>query len=365
VARRDAAANGGPDGPLIARLRAALDMWEATGRGPTSSVSGGGAVAELEAQLATVCGTKYALCVSSGTLALRVAAQAVGVHAGANVVVPALDWPAAAAAVRSLGAEPKPADCGPDSILVSAEAMRGAIDAQTRAVVVTHLAGMPADMDALLRVAAEREIPLIEDGSQAMGATFGGRPVGALGTVAAFSLGPGKLVDAGEAGVIVTNDESVYMAAVRATQHPARQLRNGFPPSPLPLATRLHPAAAFLGLAAVCALPGELHRRRALADMIRSRATGCGLLIPPEPAGQRFSWSCVPAIARTDVEANLSADELGSAPLGLMHIPSLVSRTGTTPNADTLLPLARRLYARSPMRDSAARLEVGLGAAHS
>ncbi len=147
----------------------------------------------------------------------------------------------------SLGAQPRPADCREDSILIDAGHVRNLIDENTRAVVVTHLAGMPGDMDALISVAAESDTPLIEDTSQALGATYRGTPIGALGTVGAFRR-PGKVLDAGEGGVVVTNEEAVYAAAIRATQHPARHVRAGLhPASAFALGARIHPAAAFLG----------------------------------------------------------------------------------------------------------------------
>lgn len=338
-----------PDEALLKRLHGALERWERTGAGPTSSLSGGGAIAELESQLARLCDAKYAVAVASGTIALRAAAAAVGVGRDTNVIVPALDWPAATTAVMSLGAQPRPADCGAASILIDAGAVRELIDESTRAVVVTHLAGMPADMDALVEVAAEFDIPVIEDASQAVGAIHRGRPIGALGTVGAFSLGPGKLVDAGEGGVVVTNDEAVYAAAIRATQHPARHARAGLDSTPaFALAARIHPAAAFLGLCAFEELPAELARRGEYAREIRTRASDLHIGIPYEGNGTRFSWSCVPALVDQSTFAHLAEAGLGATALGITDIACDL-RTGThTPNADNLLPLCHRLYLRQP-----------------
>ncbi len=79
-----------PDAALLNRLREALDSWEATGAGPSSSLNGGGAIEEFESRLAHLCGAKYAVAVSSGTIALRAAAAAVGVGPHTNVIVPRL-----------------------------------------------------------------------------------------------------------------------------------------------------------------------------------------------------------------------------------------------------------------------------------
>ena len=340
--RRPAA--DGPDAELLARLRAAVDRWEAGGRGPTSSLTGGGAIAELEARLAELCGTNHAVCVSSGTIALRIAAQAVGVGRGGEVVVPALDWPAAAAAALSLGARPVPADCGPGAILIDPEAVRRAIGPRTQAIVVTHLAGMPADMDALRRVASAAGVPLIEDGSQAMGASYRGRRVGSFGAAAAFSLGRGKLIDAGEGGVVATDDESLYAAVVLASQHPARQMRAGLSPSPLALATRLHPAAALLGLVQLDGVAAALEHRRAVAEEIRDRAVGTAAVLVPEPPDRRFSWPSVLAFSDVDATRALSRRGVGAAPAGFEDVGALIDSPAACPNAARSAAGVHRLH---------------------
>src|SRR5438128_1470744 len=94
----------GFDAELFAKVRASVAVWERPDNfGPTSSITGGGAIEAVEAEFAAFCGSRFAIGISSGTLALRAALGAVGVREGARVIVPALDWPAAAAAVISLG----------------------------------------------------------------------------------------------------------------------------------------------------------------------------------------------------------------------------------------------------------------------
>jgi dTDP-4-amino-4,6-dideoxygalactose transaminase len=339
---------GAPDQLLLRRMRTALDRWEAAGGGPTSSLSGGGAIAELEARMAERCGVAHALAVASGTIALRAAIGAVGVEAGSEVIVPALDWPAAAAAVLSLGATPVPADCRLDSILVDPEAIRCRVGGRTRAIVVTHLAGMPVDMTRMLQVANAFGIPVVEDCSQALGAVDRGRPVGSIGTVGVFSLGPGKIVDAGEGGVLVSDDPLVYERALRATQHPARLLRAGFAPhTDLALAARVHPAAAFLALPGLDGLDAELARRKTVADEIRERAGGCGVRVADEEPHQRFSWPVVAATVGPEASARLRHRGLGTTAIGLSHIPSLVGDDRRVPNAARVGPRAHRLYLRA------------------
>jgi dTDP-4-amino-4,6-dideoxygalactose transaminase len=314
----------GHDAALLARARTALDAWEVRGGGPTSSLTGGGAIAALERRLAAACGVRHALALPSGTLALRVAMEAVGVDAGSEVVVPALDWPAAAAAARSLGARAVAADTAPGSLLVDPAAVAARIGARTRAVVATHVAGMPADVAALRALCDPLGIAVLEDGSQALGAATPGGPVGGLGTAGVISLGPGKLVDAGEGGVLVTDDEALHRVAVAASQHPVRQLRSGIRrPQAQALAARLHPLAAILRLAGLDDMPAELARRRAAADEVRRLV---GDVVPREAAGYRFSWSCVPALLEPAELAAVAVAGVATMPLGATPL-------GEEPNA--------------------------------
>jgi perosamine synthetase len=337
----------GFDQELLARSRAAFDAWERRMEGPSSSLTGGGAINLLERRFADHCGVRYALALPSGTLALRAALATVGVGPGSCVVVPALDWPAAAAAVLSLHGRPVPADTAPGSLLMDPQAVEARLDRHTRAVVVTHVAGMPADVTALRAVCDGRGIALIEDGSQALGATADGRPVGSFGAAGVFSLGAGKLVDVGEGGILVTDREEVHRAAVRATQHPLRQLRAGIhPPDPLALSARMHPLAAIVGVHVVEGIEEELVRRRQGAGEVIALASGvAGVAVAAEAAGQRFAWPCVPAMVTTAGAAELSGVGLGAAPLGTYDITrQLCGDSGATPNAREAVRRACRLY---------------------
>lgn len=334
-----------PDTAMLGRLHEALERWEAGGGGPTSSLTGGGAVAELERRLAELCSTRYAVAVASGTIALRAAAAAVNVDSTSSVVIPALDWPAAAAAVTSLGALLLPADCGASSILVDPAAVRRAVRLDTRAVVVTHLAGMPVDVDAIRAAAGRHEIAVIEDGSQALGASRSGRPVGSLGDVAAFSLGPGKLVDAGEGGVVVTNNENIYAAVIQATQHPARHLRVGLAAQPeRTLAARIHPAAAMLALLALDEVDEKLEARRRVAMAVAQRTSGTSVRITREMPGERFSWSSIIGIGERAAFAEVRHLDVRDAPLGAMEIGPMLGAEQRKPNARQLMPRVRRLF---------------------
>ncbi|MGY4568072.1 MULTISPECIES: DegT/DnrJ/EryC1/StrS family aminotransferase [Bradyrhizobium] len=176
-------------------------------------------VREFEAEMSMMAGTRYALAVHSGTAALHCAIAGLGLQSGDEVIVPALAYIACAAAVIHHQAIPIFADVDPATYNVTAESVEAAITPRTRAIMVVHLHGLPCDIDAICEVGRRLGIPIIEDFSQAVGATYRNRPVGGLADVGAASLMAGKnLPSAGEAGVLVTNNRDIRnrAAAVKA-----------------------------------------------------------------------------------------------------------------------------------------------------
>lgn len=141
-----------------------------------------------------------------GSSALTIALEALGVGAGTEVLVPGLTWVACASAVSSLGAVPIIVDIDPKTFCMSAEAARAAITPRTKAIMLVHLFSAIADIDAFTALSRDSGVPLLEDCSQAHGATWRGRRVGSFGKVAAFSFQQTKLLTSGEGGAVLTDD---------------------------------------------------------------------------------------------------------------------------------------------------------------
>lgn len=168
----------------------------------------------FEAELCAWFGARHALTTNSGTAALHCALAAVGVSSGDEVVLPALTYIACAGAVLHHQAIPVFADVDPLTFNVTPESVEARITESTKAIMVVHLHGLPADLDGIAEVARRHGIPLVEDFSQAVGATYRGRRVGTIGDAGAASLMAGKnLPSAGEAGVLLTNRREVRNAA--------------------------------------------------------------------------------------------------------------------------------------------------------
>jgi dTDP-4-amino-4,6-dideoxygalactose transaminase len=160
----------------------------------------------FEQEVAKLCSVAHGVGVASGTDALILALRVCGVQAGDEVVLPAFTFVATGSAVSALGAKPVFADIRPETYNVDPAEFERRVTSRTRAIVVVHLYGQPADMDPILAFAKSRKLPVIEDNAQAIGASYKGIRTGSLGDAACFSFYPTKNLGAyGDAGLVTTN----------------------------------------------------------------------------------------------------------------------------------------------------------------
>jgi dTDP-4-amino-4,6-dideoxygalactose transaminase len=177
-------------------------------------------VAEFERAFAAFCGAREAVGVGNGTDALVLALNAVGVRAGDEVITAANTFVATAEAIVHAGAVPVLVDAAPGTYTIDPVRLEEAITPRTRAIIPVHLYGQPAEMHALVALAQRRGVAIVEDASQAHGATYRGRPVGGFGDAACFSFYPSKNLGAyGDAGAVVTNDADVALRVRRLRDH--------------------------------------------------------------------------------------------------------------------------------------------------
>jgi dTDP-4-amino-4,6-dideoxygalactose transaminase len=155
-------------------------------------------------------GVRFGVAVTNGTVGLEVALRALGVGCGDEVVVPAYTFMATPLAVLYVNAIPIFADIDPETYTLSPESLQESLSEKTKAVIPVHIAGQPCNMDAILKLAEEHGLRVIEDACQAWGAEWRGRRVGSLGDVGAFSFQSSKNITAGEGGIVVTDSEELY-----------------------------------------------------------------------------------------------------------------------------------------------------------
>jgi len=188
---------------------------------------------EFEKEFAAWVGSEYAIALGNGTLALDVALKAVGVGVGDEVITTPRTFLASASSIVTAGASPIFADVDLNSQNITAESIEAVLTEKTKAVIVVHLAGMPAEMDAIMALSEKHGFYVIEDCAQAHGARYKGSSVGTIGHIGAWSFCQDKIMSTGgEGGMVTTNSKDFWSRmwsykdhgksydAVYNTQHP-------------------------------------------------------------------------------------------------------------------------------------------------
>lgn len=301
----------------------------------------GARAAEFEKAIARAAGTKFAVCVSSGTAALHLAMLAAGIGPGDEVILPDFTFPATGNVVKLCGAVPVLVDVDPETFNIDPAKIEAAITPRTKALMPVHLFGNPADMDAIETIAAARKLLVIEDAACALGARWDGRPCGSFGIMSAFSFHARKIATTGEGGAVATNDLALAdrLRSLRnhgaAPDDKARFIANG-------LNYRITDIQAALGVSQMARLKKLLSARKKLTDEYRRRLgkfSGgfCARVLPPaEPAWQSFvvrlkdgvnRGAVIEALRRKGIESGPATYALSSQPAFRPAAACLASET--------------------------------------
>lgn len=171
----------------------------------------GGECREFEKEFSVWVGCEHAVALSNGTLALDVALKALQIGDGDDVITTPRTFLATASSIVTAGANPVFADVDLNSQAITADSIEAVLTPKTKAVIVVHLAGMPAEMDAIMALSQEHGFYVIEDCAQAHGAKYKGRSVGTIGHIGAWSFCQDKIMTTGgEGGMVTTNDEVLW-----------------------------------------------------------------------------------------------------------------------------------------------------------
>jgi perosamine synthetase len=228
----------------------------------TPRLSIGPRMREFESAVAGYVGAQHGVAVSSGTAGLHLSLRALGVGEGDEVILPSFTFIAVAHAVLYERAIPVFADIDPVTLNLNPLEIERRITPRTRAIVVVHTFGYPADMEPILDVAARHDLPVIEDACEALGAEYRGRKTGALGRVGIFAFYPNKPITTGEGGMLVTDDLSLA-DTFRALRNQGRRDADGWTDHCLlGYNYRLSELNCALGLSQMRRLDQILERRR-------------------------------------------------------------------------------------------------------
>jgi len=240
-------------------------------------------VSALEKEVAEYLGVARGVGVASGTDALVLALRALGIGPNDEVIVPSYTFFATAGAVLLVGATPVCVDVRPDNYAIDVEKIADRITPLTKAIIPVHLYGHPADMDAVMKIAREHGLKVIEDNAQAFGAAFGGRKTGSIGDVACLSFFPSKnLGGCGDGGMVVTNDNEV---ADRVRMLRAHGWRKKYFPEMVGYNSRLDELQAAILRVKLRHVDKWNNQRRTLAAKYNERFAGTDIRVPVETAG--------------------------------------------------------------------------------
>ena len=303
---RRAQADLGPE------LRAAFDRVMASG-----TYMLGPELRAFERELAEYCGARRCVGVGNGLDALHLILRAWGIGPGDEVLVPANTYIASWLAVSYTGATPVPVEPDPRTFNIDPARIEAAITPKTRAIMAVHLYGLPAEMDPIMRIAADRGLKVVEDAAQAHGAEYRGRRAGALGHAAGFSFYPSKNLGAfGDGGAVVTDDEDLAeRVALLRNYGSGVRYRNevqGFN-------SRLDELQAALLRVSLRRLDRWNSVRRERAAAYAQALQSCGAVLPDAPAHASHAWHLyvIRTRARDELQRRLEANGIGT----MIHYP--------------------------------------------
>lgn len=240
-------------------------------------------IARFEQEFAGYCGVTHGIACSNGTTALHLALLGLGIGPGDEVIVPSLSYVATANAVRHCGAEPVFVDSDQVTWNLDPTLLDPLVTERTKAIIVVHLYGRPAPMDAVNAFARRHGLRVIEDAAEAHGAAYRGRRVGSLADVAAFSFFGNKIITCGEGGMVLTDDDEIA-ARVRQLKGQGQdpQRRYWFPI--VGYNYRMTNVQAAIGLAQLERLDAFLHARAEIARWYRECLVETAAVVLPAPA---------------------------------------------------------------------------------
>jgi dTDP-4-amino-4,6-dideoxygalactose transaminase len=266
------------------------EEWQAV-REPLLSgwMTQGPKVKQFETEFSALHNVDYALAVTSCTTGLHLALAALGVGPGDEVIVPAFTWVATANVVLYCGATPVFCDVDTETFNIKIEDIKSKITERTKAIIVVHLFGLCADIDAI-RAIVPPQIKILEDAACAAGATYKGKYAGSLGDIASFSFHPRKSITTGEGGMVTSNDKNLMRSAEAMRNHgaeiPEEVRHNSAKPYLLPdfkvlgFNYRMTDLQAAVGIVQLEKLESFIQERQVWADYYTEHLKGLSWLKP-------------------------------------------------------------------------------------
>jgi perosamine synthetase len=259
----------------------------------TPNLAMGPALAEFEQAIAAYIGTRFGVAVNSGTSALHLALRCLNLQESDEVIVPSFAFAAVANVLLQERLIPVFVDIDPRTLSITPARVEAAIGSRTRAVLVVHSFGHPAEIDAIREIARQHKLALIEDACEALGAEVRGNRVGTFGDAALFAFYPNKQITTGEGGMLVTSDPKIARRAkILRSQAKDDSLEWAGQHTEIGYSYRIADMNCALGTAQLSRLDSLLEQRQKLAAFYEARLRNHPAVLPPQstcPYG-RISW---------------------------------------------------------------------------
>lgn len=247
-------------------------------------------VSRFEHEMASYAHRKYGIAVCNGTAALEIAAKAIGIQEGDEVIMPTFTIISPAQAVTKLGAKPVLVDVDPTTWNMDIAQVEAKITKNTKAIIAVHIYGLPIDMDPLLEICKKHQLKLIEDAAEMHGQTYKGKPCGSFGDVSIFSFYPNKHVTTGEGGMIVTNDENIAEKS-RSYRNLCFLPTQRFVHEEIGWNYRMTNMQAALGVAQLQQLPTFVEKKKAMGKRYTELLQGLSHVFELPPATKDYAES--------------------------------------------------------------------------
>ena len=283
-------------------------------------------VEEFEQAVARFCEVPHAIATSSGTTALHLALEAIGITAGDEVIVPSFSWIASANSIRYCNATPVFCDVDPETYNMSPEAVQSLVTSRTKAILIVHQFGMPCDLEGFAKIAQRHQIQLIEDAACAIGSLYRNEPIGNCRYTRAscLSFHPRKVVTTGEGGMILTHDKDLAekVKSLRSHGMSVNPPSDSFPN--VGYNYRMTDMQAALGIGQIHRLPSTIQKRRLLAQMYHKfLSKHSDILLPREPDGVQSNFQSYMIRFKGPVAAKRDHIAAGLANLGIASRKSI------------------------------------------
>lgn len=278
-------------------------------------VNEGPLATQFEQEIAQLVGTKYAVATPNCTAAIFLSLKALGIGHGDEVLVPDLTFIATANAVDLTGARAVLVDVNPETLTISIDAVRKAITPRTKAIVPVHVTGRASDMDALLALATEHNLTIVEDAAEALLSQYHGKFLGTIGKAGCFSFSPNKTITTGQGGMIVTNDTELHtkLRMLKDQGRPVRGTGGNDRHDVIGYNFKFTDLQAAVGLGQLSFLSQRIARMKRNYELYAKELMKLGgLTIFPSKTGEVPQWTDAVIERRDELEAYLQTQNIDS-----------------------------------------------------